>query len=92
MHLDLLGCAFTDAHVVDAPHVFLNIGRKVITGKLYRLVRHDTAKRDNGDLGCSAAYVDNHVAFRGENVEADAESCGHRLEYHICVAAAGVFT
>ena len=48
-------------------------------------------ERYYGDFGRAAAYVDNHVAFGGLYVEADAEGCGHRLVNHVDVATVGMF-
>ena len=69
----------------------LDILRKVVACNLNRTVAYDTTKRNHGDFGGTAAYVDNHVALGRLNVETDTESSCHRFEKHIDIAAAGVF-
>src|SRR5665213_889867 len=44
-----------------------------------RLTRHDSAERDNGDLGRSSTDVHNHVAGRLVNRQTCADRSGHRL-------------
>ena len=70
--------------------MLLNVGGKGISGHADAFVAHDAAEGDNSDFGAAAAYVDNHVALRGFNIEADAKSSCHRLINHIYIAAAGV--
>ena len=50
----------------------------------------DAAQRDAGDFRRTTADVDDHVALRSFDVETGAQSCGHRLENHADLAAAGV--
>ena len=90
MHLDLLGRAHAHLHVVGPAHVVLDVLGEVVAGDGYALVGADAAQRDYGNLGGAAAYVHNHVAFGGKNVDSYTQSGSHRLVYHIDVAAAGV--
>ena len=88
--LNLFGRAYADFHVVGAAHVVQNVVGKVVAGNLYAFVADDASQRDNGDLGCSAAYIYDHVSFWGFYVKPYAESCRHGFIEHVDVAAVGV--
>lgn len=85
-----LGHALANLHAVRAAHVLLDVLGKHVACHTDALVGDDAAKRDYRNLSCTAAYVDNHIAFRCLDVETDTEGCCHRLVNHINVAAAGM--
>src|SRR6478672_6124992 len=56
----------------------------------YRVVDDDTAQRDDSHLGCAAADVHDHRAYRLLHGQARADSRSHRLLYRIGFARPGV--
>ena len=77
IHLDKFGSAFAYLYVVGTAHVALDVFCQVITCNLYAAVADNAAKGDDCDFGCTATYIDNHVAFGGFHVKADTEGGGH---------------
>lgn len=91
VHLDLLCGTDADLEVVGAAHVVEDVLGEVVAGNLDALVGDDASEGYYGDFGGAAAYVDNHVAFGGLDVKADAEGGGHGLVNHVDVASVGMF-
>ena len=91
VNLDTFGHAFAHLDVVLAAHVLLYVGSEVVAGDAYGVVAHDASERDDGNFGRASAYVDNHVALRCFDVDADADGCRHGFEDEVDVTSAGVF-
>ena len=88
--LDLFRRGFTHADDVLLAQVVLDVGREDIAGHADGVLLDDTAQGDDGDFGGAAADVDDHVALRRLDVQADTEGRGHRFEDQVDVPAAGV--
>ena len=89
-YLDALGHTLRHLDVVLARHVLLDVGRQVVAGRADGVVGHDTAQRDNGNLGAAAADIDNHVPLRGLYVDAHADGGCHRFENQVNITAVGM--
>src|SRR5262249_13862969 len=63
----------------------------LVTGHADRARKHDTAQRDDGDLGGAAADVDDHVTGRLGDRKAGADRRRHRLFDQIDFARPGRF-
>ncbi len=71
-------------------HVVLDVIGEVVASNLDALVADDSAKGDDGNFSCAAAYVHNHVAFRRKHIKTNTECSSHRLKNHIYVPATGM--
>ena len=78
-HLDLLGGALADQHVVLALHVVDDRFVHLVAAAADRAGRDDSGERDHRDVGGAAADVDDHAPGRGRDVEAGADRRRHRL-------------
>ena len=70
--------------------VILDVAGEYVTCGTDAVLDHQASEGDDGDLGGAAAYVDDHVALRGLDIETDTEGGGHRLEDQIHVARSGM--
>ncbi len=75
-----------------AAHVFLNVSGKVITSYTDGVVTHNTAQRDDRDLGGTTANINNHVALRSFDVNTDANGRSHRFEDEIDITPISVLS
>src|SRR5580700_108341 len=64
LDFDLLGGPLADHEIVDAPDVSNDRFVHLIAGNAKRLRDDDPAQRDHGDVGRSAANVDDHASRR----------------------------
>ena len=90
MNLHLLCRTHTDNHVVLTLHIVHHIVVEDIAGDADRVVAHDTAERNDGDLGRATSDVNHHMTLRLQHVDADTDGCGHRLVYHADFLGAGL--
>ena len=90
VNLDALGHALGHLDVVLACHIVLYVGCQLVAGNADGVVAHDAAEGDDGNLGGTAADVDNHVALRSLYVDADTYGSSHRLEDEVHVTSVGV--
>ena len=71
-------------------HVFLYVGRQIVTGNTYGIVADNAAQRNHCNLGRPAAYVYNHIPFGGFDVNSNADGSGHWLKNEVNIASIGV--
>ena len=91
LYLYQLRGTFTHVKVMFLTHIFNDLVGEIIAGDAYRLVCHYAAECDNGDLCCSAAYIDYHIAHRFKHIDADTDSGCHWLMYEAHLFSAGLF-
>ena len=89
-NLDLFRGDFSHADVVLLAEVLLDVCGEDVSGGTDALLEHEAAEGDDCDFRGAAAYVDDHVADRLLNLQADTEGGCHGLEDQIYVASAGV--
>ena len=90
LDLHLLGSALTHQHIVLAAHILHHSLVELVAGHLDGGRLHHTGQADNGNIAGAAADVHHHVAIRQGNVNAGADSRGHRLLNKIHPPGAGL--
>ena len=70
--------------------IVLDVAREHVAGRTDAVLLDQTAQGDHGDLRGTATDIDDHVALRRLDVEADTERRRHRFEDQEDIAAAGV--
>ena len=79
LDLDLLSGLHTDEQLVGALDVLDDRLVELVATNADRLRHNDATKRDDSNLSCAAADVDDHVARWFRNREPGANCSGHRL-------------
>ena len=87
--LDRFGRTLADTYVVLLAHIGLNVGRKDIAGNIDALRADQTAQRNAGDFGGSAANIYHHVSLRRLDIEPGTEGRRHRFVNQKYLTAAG---
>ena len=89
-NLDTLRGYLSHLDVVLLLEVVLDVRREDVARRTDAVLDHDAAEGDDGDLRRTAADVDDHVALRGFDLEADTEGGRHRLIDEVDLTRAGV--
>src|SRR5689334_4695550 len=89
LELDLLGRVLPDEQFVLALEVRDDPLVHLVTADAKALADDDAAEGDDGDLGCAAADVDDHVPSRLADREAGADRSRHRLLDQVGLPRAG---
>ena len=90
LDLDVLGRALADSQVIGIANVGKDGLIKLVTGNANGLRHDDTAHGDNGDLGGTAADIDDHGAGRLLDRQVGADGSGHGLLDQVCLAGTGL--
>ena len=90
MDLDTLSHALRNLHVVLTAHILLDVGCQIVTSDTDGVIAHNTAQRDDGDLGGATADINNHVALWGLDVDTNANGCCHRLKNEVNITTIGM--
>src|SRR6185503_11475053 len=80
--LDLLRRRLADEEVVVLPHELHDRNIELVAAGADRRIAHNAGERDDRDLRCATADVDDHVAGRRLDGEADTDCRGHGLSNH----------
>ena len=104
MNFDSFRHALAYFDIVLTSHVFLYFVVEIVAGYFDGIVRNYAAERNHCYLGCTAAYIHNHVSLGGFNVQtvfgvhsrfelflSYAYGCSHGFENKVNVASAGMF-
>ena len=87
---DQFGRTFSHFHIMLTPHILLYVVRQIVTGYPYRIVRHDTTQRNNGNFGRTTTDIHNHISLGSLNVKSYTYRGSHRLINHIYISSSGM--
>ncbi len=79
LYLDLLSRTFTDQQAMVTAKCLHNISSKFITGDTDRLIADDTSQCDNCDTCCTAADINDHIAYRFFHINTNTQCGSHGL-------------
>ena len=83
----LLSRSFSNQNVMLTPHVIFNVTRKLVPSNSDICVGHNPSKCNYSDLRCASSDIDDHIAHRFLNIDADSNCSGHRFMNEIDILA-----